>query len=97
MSEATDGSSKSVDGTGQRATDLPADAPWWARWIVANYRDWFKWLSQWFFVALGIVPVLRENSDWFQAHLSAPQFHYLMTALAVLGFISRFINQTRKE
>ena len=31
----------------RRATDLPADAPWWARWMVANIDEAWKWGSMW--------------------------------------------------
>lgn len=31
----------------RRATDLPDDAPWWARWLDANFRDAWRWASVW--------------------------------------------------
>lgn len=29
----------------RRATDLPPDAPWWARWLEANVKEAWKWAS----------------------------------------------------
>ena len=37
--EATD------PGPLRRSTDLPPDAPWWARWFVANIREAWRWAS----------------------------------------------------
>lgn len=46
MSEATDGSTgiKEVERV-RRATDLPADAPWWMRWLDANIHEAWRWGS----------------------------------------------------
>ena len=32
-------------------TPLPADSPWWARWMVANWREVYRWASAWFAAA----------------------------------------------
>ena len=41
----------------RRSTDLPSDAPWWARWFVANIKEAGQWAS----VRFGaIIAVLAE-------------------------------------
>lgn len=82
---------------GKRWDDLPPDSPWWARAIVGNWRNWYKWFTTWIFALLAVTPELDQHAEWFQSVLSPEQFHHLVTALAILGFISRFVNQTKKE
>lgn len=76
---------------------LPPDAPWWARWIVANWKDAWKWFTTWVFAALAIVPQLQEHTELLTGLLTPSQFNKLVSVLALLGFVLRLVNQQRGD
>lgn len=47
MAEPTDGSPgiPKPDMPARQPTDLPADAPWWARWLDENAKEAWRWAS----------------------------------------------------
>lgn len=77
----------------RRETDLPADAPWYARWFVANVRAFYKWLSTWLIAAAAAAPLLYEHLPDLQKEISPTLYHYLQTALVLSIFVARIKRQ----
>lgn len=100
MSEATDGSAVkeldkaiAVSGIGLRSTDLPPDAPWWARWFVANITECWKWLTTWLTAIAAAAPILYENVSSLHGAVSDSTAHYISSALVMLIFLGRIKRQ----
>lgn len=77
----------------RRETDLPPDAPWYARWFVANVKAFYKWLSTWLIAVAAAAPLLYENLPELQKELSPTLYHYLQTALVLSIFLARIKRQ----
>ena len=73
--------------------NLPADAPWWARWMVANVKDCWKWASTWLIALAAAAPMLYENVGQLQALISPSVYHYIQSALVMLVFVGRIKKQ----
>lgn len=59
--------SKELQPPARRATDLPADAPWWARWIDANIKEAWKWGSVWWpAICAGAFEVYAQDPSGIQ-------------------------------
>jgi len=86
----------SADDPTQRKDDFPEGTPWWARLLVSNIRDCYKWFSTYFTLALAALPLIYEYAPDLADHLSPTEKHWLMTGLALLTFLSRIVNQAPK-
>lgn len=54
----------------RRSTDLPPDAPWWARWLVANVAEAWKWASMWWpATCAAAAEVYAINSDTINTYI----------------------------
>lgn len=73
---------------------LPADAPWWARWVVSNWRDAWRWISVQLAVILGAVPIAYENVALVREYVSASTLHHAIAVLALLQIVGRLKNQS---
>ena len=73
--------------------DFPPDTPWWAKLLVGNIRDCYKWFSTYFTLTLAALPMIYEYAPDLAGNMSATERHYLMTGLAILTFLSRIVNQ----
>ena len=75
-------------------SNLPADAPWWARWLVAEWKDFWKWLNTWLIGTLAGLPGVYElMPEKYQAMIPASWMHWVMVAVGV----ATFINLVRKK
>ena len=77
-------------------TDLPPDAPWWARWIVANAREGWKFLS--FNVPIISAAVIEADqaSGGQLMNLLPATWRPHVAALGLVGVaLLRFINQQK--
>lgn len=78
-------------------TELPADAPWWAKWLVENWRAIAHEFSSWFLWAIGALAAAAEFMPmWLpeaKQYLSGPTLHYAIAACALAGFLSKYIKQ----
>ena len=72
---------------------LPPDAPWWAKWLVANAGDWWKWLSTWLIGVAAAAPMLYEVLPELQNQLSPTASRYVQTVLVLLIFAGRVKRQ----
>lgn len=79
------------------ALSLPADAPWWARWLVDNAAEWWRWWSTWFTTAAAAAPLVYDNVSQIQAVVSPTCFHWIESVLVILIFVGRMKRQTPKE
>ena len=51
----------------RRATDLPADAPWWAKWLEANVHEAWKWASvRWSALCFAVAEVYAMDPGGFK-------------------------------
>ena len=77
----------------RRATDLPPDSPWWARYLEANIRDAWRWAS----VRFGaIVAVLAEiyaaDPAGVQALIPSAWWPHIVAAGGVAAVFFRVVN-----
>lgn len=87
-----------ADAPARRSTDLPPDAPWWMRWIVANWNDGWKWLSvQWPIICGGFIEVYTTYADQLSKYVPATWLPHLAAAAFWIGAALRFVNQAKKE
>ena len=70
MSEPTDGSpSCKVPAPGTNG-NLPVDSPWWARWLVANWKDAWKFATNnWAFWCGNVATAYALYPDQFNEAL----------------------------
>ena len=73
---------------------LPPDAPWWARWLVEEWRDCWRWLSTWFTVLAGSAPILYDSLPSLQHAISPGAFHWIESGLVLLIFLGRIKRQS---
>lgn len=73
--------------------NMPQDAPWWARWLAAEWRDAWRWLSTWLIAAAAVAPMAYENLSVLQNNLPPNIFHWIETGIVCLIF---FQNIRRK-
>ena len=84
-----------VEEQRRRATDLPDDAPWWAKWLVANANQAFTWWSVQWPVVCGI---LIESYTAYGDELSAWLPATWMPHLAAIGFfLTALLRVTRQR
>lgn len=98
MSEPADGSPSTMDpNVTQPLTPLPADAPWWARWLRDNWRAIFREVSTWLITATGVLAGLAEVLPVYAPTLSQyigdSLLHKLTVACAIAALIAKFVKQ----
>lgn len=71
---------------------LPEGSPWWARWLVDNWKSAYKWASTWFLALLAAVPLIQEALPSLQ--LEHRWDHALTTLLAILAIVARVTRQS---
>lgn len=78
----------------RRVTDLPPDAPWYARWIVANVRESWKWFSVNLpLICAGLIQVYTQYQDQLESLVPKSWVPHITTAMLVLIALSRLVNQ----
>lgn len=73
-------------------TPLPDTAPWWAKYLVANWKQIYRYASTWFLAALAAVPLAQEALPTLQ--LDQHWDHALTVLFAVLTICARVVKQT---
>jgi hypothetical protein len=78
-------------------TPLPADAPWYMKWLVDNWREIYREFSTWFIVAAAglsaLTEILPSVAPDIQALFGTAILHWLTTACALAALGSKFIKQ----
>ena len=77
---------------------LPADAPWWARWMVGNARQAWRWGSvRWpAFCAIGC-EIYAQYGDQILAYIPESWRPHLLAAAFGLTIILRVINLSKVQ
>lgn len=71
----------------RRSTDLPPDAPWWARWMVANVNEAWKWGSMWWpFLCASALEVYAAMPDEINKAVKAMVPETWVPHLLAVGF-----------
>ena len=65
-------------------------------WIVNDWHKCLKWISTWAFAAIGYVSVAGIPPELF-ALIPAASQGKVTAVLAMLGFLGRFINQSKTK
>lgn len=103
MSEATDGSAiNDIEAPARRATDLPPDAPWWARWLDANIKQCWKWASVWWPAVCTVAAETyaqnpQEITGYVQSLVPANWWPHIIAAGFVVSMAARVINFKPKK
>lgn len=105
MTDLYDGAVVKPDGTidppARRATDLPPDAPWWARWLEADFKAAWQWASvRWQFICIAAVEIYAALPDDQQQKLIDTIMNILpakwraqaIASVFALGILLRIIN-----
>lgn len=81
-------------------TPLPANAPWWAKWLVDNYKTIWKDASSWcfalvaFLASLGeVIPIIFADAD----HSYDKYIHWAIVGSAAAGYIVKYIRQRPEQ
>lgn len=97
MSEPADGSPSTKPEC--ELTPLPADAPWWARWLRDNWQQIYREWSSWLISAAGALAALNELlpalSPSLAEHLNPMVMNWLTAACAIAALIAKFVKQRR--
>ena len=86
----------------RRATDLPADAPWYARWIEANVKEAYKWASvqvPLFYSACMVYYAMNQEQvhQWVQANVPAKYWPWIGLAACIWQIAARVVKLPKKE
>jgi len=86
----------------RRATDLPPDAPWWARWIVANVDQAWKWGSVWWpAVCASSLEIYAQDpkaaNEFLQTVIPASWWPHLLAGGFVVSMILRVLNLAKAK
>lgn len=73
---------------------MPKDAPWWARWMVAEWRDCWRWLSTYLIGAAALAPVAYEQIGALKDAMPPQVFHWIETGLVALIFFQNVRKKT---
>ena len=81
----------------RRATDLPADAPWWARYIESNVREAWKWASVQFPVLVAVCAEIYATdpagvNQWVQQTVPATWWPHLVAGGCLVQIALRVVN-----
>ena len=85
----------------RRATDLPPDAPWWARWLVANINEAWKWGSmRWPAFCAAALEVYAQYQDqinaWAKGVIPSAWWPHVLAAAFILSMLLRVVNLKRQ-
>lgn len=87
-----------IDDTPQRrATDLPPDAPWWARWLDTNVREAWRWATvRWSGAVAIAAEVYAANADtlngYVQHEIPTEWWPHVVAAISIATMIFRVTN-----
>lgn len=70
---------------------LPDQAPWYVKYLVANWKEIYRYASTWFIALLAAVPMIQEALPTMK--LDQTWDHALTVLLAVLAIAARVTKQ----
>lgn len=74
----------------EEGNNLPADAPWWARWMIAEWKNAWKWIGTWYILLLGSAAELQAFAPDYLAQYVDPMWsHHIMAVIAFLALIAK--------
>ena len=81
----------------RRATDLPADAPWWARYIETNAKEAYQWASVRLPAGVAILAEIyaanpAEVNTWVQQTVPATWWPHLLAGGCLIQVALRVVN-----
>lgn len=81
-----------------QTSTLPADSPWWARWMVANWKECYKWLS----VQLPVIcavgcEIYAQYGDQLLAYVPKEWRPHIAAGVFIVSAIVRVVRQPKKE
>lgn len=79
----------------RRADDLPLDAPWWAKILVPDIRQFWHWMTTYAIAAAAAAPIAFEYLPQLHQYLSDSAFHHVETGLVILILLSRIKRQRK--
>ena len=94
--DAKDQAVKVVESDIKAIEAMPPDTPWWAKLLVYNVRNFYKWTSTWVIAVAAAAPMALEFLPQLQGKIPTSWEHYLETGLAILAFVARIANQPTK-
>jgi hypothetical protein len=79
-------------------TTLPSDAPWWARWMVANAREAVNWWSvRWPLICAFGCEVYAAYGDQIIAYIPVSWRPHIAAAAFLVGVFLRLKRQLPKD
>ena len=81
----------------RRSTDLPTDAPWWARYLEANIKDAWRWASVRYgaFIAIAAEAYAADPAgvqDMVQSVVPTSWWPHIIAAGGVAAVFLRVVN-----
>lgn len=74
--------------------NLPKDAPWWARWIVANWREGWRWWSSNWSILCGIgTEIYATHQPEIDSVIPSAWLPHIAAAAFVMTTVLRFVQQ----
>lgn len=84
--------------TEEEKSNLPADAPWWARWLVAEWGQAWRWLSvQWPLICGTLAEVYAQYGDEIAKHVPPNWVPHIVAAAFWLTMALRLMKQKSPE
>ena len=86
------------DSTLPPGSNLPKDSPWWARWLVANWTEGWKFLSVNVpIIAFAVIEADQASGGQVIELVPASWRPHLAAAALFFTALLRFIKQSKKE
>ncbi len=81
----------------RRASDLPSDSPWWARWLEANIAEAWKWASMRWGAACVVLAEIyaqypKESTEFIQGFVPASWWPHLIAGGFLVQMLFRLVN-----
>ena len=81
----------------RRATDLPPDSPWWARWIETNIGEAWKWASVRFPAAVAVLAEVyaanpAQVNQWVEDTVPSTWWPHLVAVGCLIQVSLRVVN-----
>lgn len=68
--------------------ELPPEAPWYLKWMVAEWRSFWSWATTYLLGAAMALPSAYESIPGLKDSIPAAWLHWVQTALAVITFVN---------
>lgn len=78
--------------------DMPADAPWYARYLSAKFRCISREIRFWLAAVTAVAPTAYEYLPKIQSYLPPPVFHICVSGLGIftaIGIARNFMKEPK--